>query len=206
MIELDLTELVAGNVRPQGKRRQIGDFIQGFSRSGYFIGGGVVLNGNLFLGSRGNAGALASFPVPGAKGADQLIRVASFNVLERMIRETGGDQELLWSNPQDWSGIGGPMERWMTDAARGIAIAAAGIVSVLDCTSIVIDGAMPPDVRRRLIAAVQAALKDVNTQGISPFALHEGTIGADARAMGAASLPLFDNFIIDRNVLFKEQT
>jgi hypothetical protein len=33
----------------------------------------------------------------------------------------------------------------------------------------------------------------------------EGTIGADARALGAASLPLFDNFIINRNVLFKEK-
>ena len=42
-------------------------------------------------------------------------------------------------------------------------------------------------------------------QGISPFTVIEGTIGADARAMGAASLPLFANFIINRNVLFKEQ-
>ena len=45
----------------------------------------------------------------------------------------------------------------------------------------------------------------VNMQGISPFPVIEGSIGADARAMGAASLPLFDNFIINRNVLFKEQ-
>jgi hypothetical protein len=41
-------------------------------------------------------------------------------------------------------------------------------------------------------------------QGISTFAVEEGGIGADARAMGAASLPLFANFIIDRDVLFKE--
>ena len=44
----------------------------------------------------------------------------------------------------------------------------------------------------------------VNTQGISRFEIAEGTIGLAARAMGAASLPLFANFIIDRDVLFKE--
>ena len=43
-----------------------------------------------------------------------------------------------------------------------------------------------------------------NDVGITPFAVAEGSIGANARAMGAASLPLFANFIIDRDVLFKE--
>jgi len=36
------------------------------------------------------------------------------------------------------------------------------------------------------------------------FSIEEGSIGADARAMGAASLSLFANYIIDRDVLFKE--
>ena len=85
-------------------------------------------------------------------------------------------------------------------------MAAAGTVSVLECAAVVIDGAMPKDVRARLVLAAQDAMTKVNTQGISPFLVIEGTIGADARAMGAASLPLFDNFIINRNLLFKEQT
>ena len=55
-----------------------------------------------------------------------------------------------------------------------------------------------------LSAAVQTALKSVDRQGLAEFPVLEGTIGADARALGAASLPLFDNFIINRNVLFKE--
>ncbi len=188
-----------------GQGRALGDFA--YFYLGYFIGGGVVLNGNLFLGSRGNAGALASFPVPGKSGgAEQLIRVASFNVLERSIRKRGGDPEILWSNPHDWSGVGAALDDWLAEAARGIAIAAAGVASVLDCNAVVIDGAMPDDLRKRLVSTVGSALGKVDLQGISSFALHEGSIGADARAMGAASLPLFDNFIIDRNVLFKEQT
>ena len=40
--------------------------------------------------------------------------------------------------------------------------------------------------------------------GLPKFSIEEGSIGADARAMGAASLSLFANYIIDRDVLFKE--
>jgi hypothetical protein len=61
------------------------------------------------------------------------------------------------------------------------------------------------EVRARLVEAVRAAMTAVNTQGIAPFPVLEGTIGAEARALGAASLPLFHNFIINRNVLFKEE-
>ena len=174
---------------------------------GYFIGGGIVLNGSLYLGNNGNAGALASFPVTSASGKSiQLVHTASFTALEREIRKSGGDSEILWSSPQDWSAAGSALDRWMDVAARDIAIAAVGIMAVLDCSAVVIDGAMPVDTREQLVAAVREALRDTDTQGISAFPIIEGAIGAEARAMGAASLPLFDNFIINRNLLFKEQT
>ncbi len=92
----------------------------------------------------------------------------------------------------------------MERAAAEVAIACAGIMAVIDCTAIVIDGAVPLHVRARFVEAVQNALKSVDRQGLAEFPVLEGTIGADARALGAASLPLFDNFIINRNVLFKE--
>ena len=78
-------------------------------------------------------------------------------------------------------------------------------MAVLDCSAIVIDGAVPLPVRMRFVEEVRRALAGVDRQGLAEFAVLEGTIGADARALGAASLPLFDNFIINRNVLFKEK-
>ena len=78
-------------------------------------------------------------------------------------------------------------------------------MAVLDCSAIIIDGAVPLQVRARFVDAVQQALARVDRQGLVEFPILEGTIGADARALGAASLPLFDNFIINRNVLFKEK-
>lgn len=187
-----------------GRGRDLHDF--GYFYLGYFIGGGIVLNGNLYLGRRGNAGALASFPVTSDKGqSKQLVHATSLAALEREILHDGGDPELLWRDLASWGGAGPALGRWIDQAAAEVATAAAGVMAVLDCAAIVIDGAVPLSVRSSFVAAVQKALQSVDRQGLAEFPVLEGTIGADARALGAASLPLFDNFIINRNVLFKEK-
>lgn len=186
-----------------GRGRDLQDFA--YFYLGYFIGGGVVLNGSLFLGRHGNAGAFASLPVPSANGsAEQLVHSTSLAALERDIQREGGDPELLWRDLGEWQGADPALERWIARAAREVATAAAGVMAVLDCSAIVIDGAVPLNVRARFVAAVQHASVRVDRQGLADFPIIEGTIGADARALGAASLPLFENFIINRNVLFKE--
>jgi predicted NBD/HSP70 family sugar kinase len=172
---------------------------------GYFIGGGLVLNGSLYQGRTGNAGALGSIPVPRhGGGAEQLIRSASLYTLEQALRDNGQSPDLLWNTEDDWKDAGKLLDAWILRAARGIAQACASIAGIMECSEIVIDGAMPPSVRKRLVHATQEALKHVNMSGISSFTLREGAIGRDARALGAASLPLFANFIIDRDILFKE--
>jgi predicted NBD/HSP70 family sugar kinase len=186
-----------------GRGRELQDFA--YFYLGYFIGGGIVLNGSLYLGRNGNAGALASFPVTSAQGrTDQLVHSTALAALEREIIRDGGNPELLWRDLAEWQGAGDALDRWMERAAFEVATAAAGVMAVLDCAAIVIDGAVPIPVRTRFVAAVQEALTRIDLQGIAAFPILTGTIGADARALGAASLPLFDNFIINRNVLFKE--
>ncbi len=174
---------------------------------GYFIGGGLVINGYLQQGPSGNAGAFGSIPVPRASGgSEQLIRSASLYLLENELRSEGLKPDIMWQSARDWGATEPCLTRWINGAARGIALAAASIASVLDCPQIFVDGAMPDDVRDRLVAAVKQALKRINLDGISSFAIEAGSIGVDARAMGAASLPLFANYMIDRDVLFKETT
>ena len=187
-----------------GRGRDLQDFA--YFYLGYFIGGGVVLNGSLYLGRHGNAGALASFPVTSEQGSsEQLVHSTSLASLERDIQRQGGDPELLWRDLGEWRGAGPALDHWLARAALDVATAAAGVMAVLDCSAIIIDGAVPLHVRARFVAEVQRALAHVDRQGLAEFPILEGTIGADARALGAASLPLFDNFIINRNVLFKEK-
>jgi predicted NBD/HSP70 family sugar kinase len=187
-----------------GHGRDLQDFA--YFYMGYFIGGGVVLNGSLYLGRHGNAGAFASLPVTSASGrSEQLVHSTSLAALERDIRREGGDPEVLWRDPAEWRGAGPALDRWLARAARDVATASAGVMAVLDCSAIIIDGAVPLGVRSRFVEAVQQALTHVDRQGLAAFPVLEGSVGADARALGAASLPLFDNFIINRNVLFKEK-
>ncbi len=174
---------------------------------GSFVGGGVVLNGSLFQGRTGNAGALGSMAVPAvgaSDGAQQLIRSASLYVLENKLAARGQDPMRLWQAPGDWSGIGQPLEEWIDEAATSLAMAAQSAVAVIDCEAVIIDGAFPSAVRARLVETTRSKLDALDRQGLSTFALVEGSIGSDARVMGGASIPLLFNFAIDRDVLFKE--
>ncbi len=187
-----------------GRGRQFRDFA--YFYVGYFIGGGVVLNGHVFNGPKGNAGAFASIPVQSPEGGtEQLVRSASLYLLERRLRDEGRDSFMLWQNEDDWSRISSAVDQWVETAARSLAQAATAIAAVTDPATIIIDGAMPPHVRAQLVSAVRDQMDRVNTDGISLFSIAEGTIGIQARALGAASLPLFANFMVDRDVLLKEE-
>ena len=63
-----------------GKGERPKDFL--YFYFGYFIGGGLVLNGQLFLGRSGNAAGVGPLPLPGPDGAmRRLFDVASMSVL-----------------------------------------------------------------------------------------------------------------------------
>lgn len=185
-----------------GQGRKLRNFICMYI--GFFIGGGVVLNGSLFQGRTGYAGAVGPLPVPAGAGTEQLIRHASLYVLENMVAARGLDPLMLTRNPDSWDGIGDVLETWLDETAGSLAHAALSAASIIDFEAVIIDGAMPASVRRQLMMRTIKAFARLDSRGIAPLAIIEGSTGPDARALGAASLPLFANFMIDRDVLFKE--
>ena len=170
----------------------------------WFIGGGLVLNGNLFPGRSGYAGSLGQVLVPaGARpGAQQLLHCASLYVLERSIRAAGGDPSPIWESPDDWSTLEPYLEAWIEQAAEGIACAVVSSVAVAEFQAAVIDGAFPAEIRRRLAERVRGAIDRLELKGLAPFTIIEGSIGNSARAIGGASLPFLAKFMRDREVLF----
>ena len=172
---------------------------------GYFVGGGIVINGHIFPGKAGYAGAIGSLPVSTPDGRpEQLTHNASLYVLENQLQASGLDPMLLARSPEDWGEIGPTLDVWLEQTARSLAFAAVATMSIIDFDAIIIDGAMPAHVRTELVEKTRAALSRQDLRGLPKFSIEEGSIGADARAMGAASLSLFANYIIDRDVLFKE--
>jgi predicted NBD/HSP70 family sugar kinase len=183
-----------------------GDYVYFFI--GTFIGGGIVIDGDLVVGRNGNAGALGSMPVPGEPGAAvhrQLIHAASIHLLERRMRAEGLNPRDLWREDGQWPALGPLLDDWVETAAHGIAHAIVAAMSVYDFECAVIDGSIPLEVRDRVVAATQAKLAELRREGLSPIRVQPGTIGAGAREIGSASLPFFARFLLDHRVLFTER-
>ncbi|MGY8664294.1 ROK family transcriptional regulator [Bradyrhizobium sp. UFLA05-109] len=176
---------------------------------GTFVGGGIVLNGSLFPGRSGNAGALGSLPImrreeSGETSLQQLIRTASIYRLERRLIAAGRRGTDIWLSPDDWSSFEEPLEAWIAEAAEALAQAIAALLAVIDFEAIVIDGAFPADVRRRLVERTNEQWARMDRQGLTDAVVVEGSVGRDARAIGGAALPLLATFARDHDVLFKE--
>lgn len=163
---------------------------------GAFIGGSVVMNGQLQHGARGNAGAVASMPMPDVSGtaSSQLLHTASLVVLEDRLRAAGQDAGAAI----DGHVISDTAERvfddWCDLAGAAIAKCIACAASVIDFETFMLDGAMNKRWLAKLMASTDRALPRLNMTGLSSFELTAGSLGADARVMGAAILPLRARF------------
>lgn len=172
---------------------------------GSFIGGGIVLNSSVFVGRTGTAGAIGPLPVRNKHGETrQLLEIASIFVLERLLRERGIDPQPLWYDSKDWIDFGEPLEIWIRDCAAALAQAIIAASSIIDFSAAIIDGGFPDWVRARLVAATIEEIGKLDLQGIVYPDIIEGAVGAQARAIGGASLPIFARYLIDQTVLFKE--
>ena len=183
-----------------GQAAGLRDFV--YFYIGAFAGGGIVLDGRLYGGRTGNAGALGSMPVPGPDGRPtQLIDRASIAVLERTLAARGIEASHLWTSPQDWGNIGPELDTWIADASDALAYAIVAASSVIDFEAAVIDGWMPAAVRRRLVEAVAKAVGRIDAEGLKLPMVREGTVGIHARALGGASLPLSERFLLGATAL-----
>lgn len=186
-----------------GARRLPPDFV--YLYIGFFIGGGVVLNGGLHAGRSGNAGALGSMPVRAPDGRMvQLIDLASIAVLERALVARGLSPDLLWASADHWPVPPDLLQAWIDGASQAIAQAVVASLSVIDFPAVVIDGWLPPDVRAAMLAAVRAALSGMNLSGLDMPDVMGGTLGAEARPLGAAALPLTGRFLVDQAAFLTE--
>lgn len=155
---------------------------------GAFVGGGVVLDGRVRDGARGNAGAFGSLSIclPGRTG--QLIDAASLYLLDPEAGPTPGAGATLRQHP-GWAG-------WLDATSSALAQAALDACSVIDFEAVVIDGAMDPESRAELVERVRGAIGTLDRRGLVLPAIREGTLGAQARALGAAIAPLEQRYFL----------
>jgi predicted NBD/HSP70 family sugar kinase len=193
-------ELVAG------RGRSIKSFLYVYVDT--FIGGALVLDSQLRVGSTGNAGAVGSFPLglmPGDRDAApaQLLSVASLLNLEQAFAAAG----LNTQADAQGQALQPPWlqhtQRWLTQAGASLAHAVNSAAALLDLEGVILDGSFSRDLLAALLQATQDALPRYNWEGVAMPPLLPGTIGADARALGGALTPLHASFAPDRELFLK---
>lgn len=167
---------------------------------GTFIGGGLVLNGQLFLGRTGNAAGVGPMPVAvGPGGTQRLFDLASISTLADQMEAAGESSDHIWEQPDTWRVSERLLSQWIETAAQGLAVATLSAATLLELEAVMIDGWMPPAVRARITERTRVALEQLDLAGVSLPQVREGTVGAHARSMGAAAIPLSQRYLIDWN-------
>jgi predicted NBD/HSP70 family sugar kinase len=168
------------------------DFFYMFFSAG--LGGATIADRTLWTGAHGNAGELGHMvvvpggdPCPcGNRGC--LERYVSLDALRRRFTAEGLDPEGVTLDGQD-----GPLhpvvEAWIADAAPLLARAVSTVENLLDPSTIVVGGSLPPRVLDRLLAAMQPLPPSVGQRRNRALPrIIPSSLGTDAALLGAAVL------------------
>lgn len=168
---------------------------------GYFIGGGLVLDGQLYLGRTGNAAGVGPMPVPGGSDGKmrRLLNVASMSALADAMTAVGEPSDFLWESPDTWNVSPQILSDWIDGVAEGLASAALSAAALIELEAVIIDGWMPVEVRAEIVKRTHDALHRMDLAGVSPPGIRQGSVGAEARSLGAAAIPLSQRYMIDKN-------
>jgi predicted NBD/HSP70 family sugar kinase len=177
------------------------DFL--YAYIGHFVGGGLVLDRHLFPGRNKLAGAIGAMPVTARKGeAAVLGDRASLTALAARSRSHG---DVVWSPEGDWSILGRDLAEWTGELAQSLAHVTLSAVALIDVDAIVLDGAMPPAVRKEIARQLRRRLATAFLDRPEPFTVAEGSFGHLAPAIGGASIPLLVKYSNDKEILFKDE-
>jgi len=189
-----------------GQGRGIRTFLYLFV--GTFIGGGLVLDGRLHSGPHGNAGAVGSIPLSAGNGnaPRQLLHAASGFVLEQRMTERGAPAAAAHDHRAFDADVWPITDRWLDEACTAIASTIATSAALIDLEAVVVDGEIDRQLVREIIRRTQRELDRIEWEGMVRPQLLEGTIGTDARAMGAAILPLYAHFAPMHELFLKSES
>jgi predicted NBD/HSP70 family sugar kinase len=133
----------------------------------------------------------------------QLLHHASLTFLERDLAAAGADPRALTAADAADATATRVIEAWSHRAAPALARCIVTTASVIDVEAVVLDGLLDRRWLEALIDETRAALDGLNLSGISPFSIRAGSIGEQARVLGAALLPLQHRFAPDPDLVLR---
>ena len=182
-----------------GDGQHISTFFYVFLGGG--LGGGLIINGQPFEGSTGNAGELGLFPAPFEADETSLYQRPHLGVhfnlprLYRLLTEHGisvsrpAELEALFEQKNE------SILAWLETGATHLAPLILAIEYLIDPKAIFFGGRLPDVIIRDLLEQVEATLHALRVEEKTSYPeLRLAAAGVDAAALGAATLPLFTSF------------
>lgn len=171
-----------------GVGRTLRDFAYLHLTNGF--GGGIVSDGRLFRGARGNAGEFGGIWTLAGLGYPSLDRLA------RLVEEAGGGvatlEAMLPAIGPDTPGV----DRWLDEAVPAFAALASILGYAFDPQAVVIGGRLPAAIADALVARIVLP-RAPNRHGLAPpppIVIRTQVTG-DAVALGAALMPIQRAFL-----------
>ena len=171
---------------------------------GSFIGGAIVLNGQLFKPSLLNSSTIGTIPIHTADGYRQLNGLASLISLEQDLRKKGLDPKLLIMEKELPPEVRLMFDAWLEYALKAIKWSIVSFNSVISTNLVIIDAHLS----KNLIAEINIKLinlfDDFYWEATEPITIESGTIGKHARALGSAIIPFNNLYGLSQSTLLKK--
>ena len=186
-----------------GAGRRMRNFV--YISFGLYLGGGIILNGQLFNGSGGFAAELGDVPTTerSERGdVKSLSEVASPSTLLRLLHQAGEPgvqvEDLASLLHADHPVVLG----WLESTTDHLAPLLASLEYVLDPEAVILGGRLPESLLQGIVQRLEEKIPSFRTQN-KPYQpqLLVSKAGGDAAALGAATLPLYQTLDPSPSVL-----
>jgi predicted NBD/HSP70 family sugar kinase len=152
------------------------------------VGGGVILNGELWRGLHGNAGEFAGGLPP------NIYPFPNLELLRRLLVAQGVDvptiHDLVVRFDPSWRAI----DDWIARVRDSVSIIASNASAILDVELIVLGGQIPTRLAEMLIPRIELFDQRRRATGRPMATIAPAEVPGDAAALGAAMLPLQQTF------------
>lgn len=177
---------------------------------GVGLGGGVVLNGNLHEGDNKNSGEFGFFPYLGVKSplSDSEFPHIGEHFNLKKLYEWLSQYGLDVKRPEDLEQLlheqSQPFDEWLKLSKEYLSIIFNITDYLLDTEVIILGGRLPKAIIEEFVKDLPALmqLNRGDYKNSMPKFL-TGTAGKDAAALGSATLPIFDLFAAQADLLIK---
>lgn len=201
-LENDATVAAIGE-RFHGTARHLNSFIYLYIGTG--LGAGIFTDGHIYTGHAHNAGEIGHIVVePGGRDC----YCGNQGCLERYVSLQAAYEfcglDPMRALPEDLLQIEpARFTAWIENVTTPLRQAINILESVFDAEAVIIGGMMPAPLLEQMVQRLPPLYQSVRGRYLNDMRLKIGMTGSDTAALGAAALPIFDEFNPKFQVLMK---